>query len=395
MVAVRRRQRSLWSPYAGFSSPYGQPPWSPYGMLWSPYGKGSAPLWSTYAGFSSLYSYSPYSYSPYSYSPYSYSPYRKRRHADLQRRDGLSGSILFRLMREFGRRLQNYMLDHPADLIHAHDWITFDAARSAATAVSIPWIAHFHSTEEDRQQDASDPLTERIEQGAADSATRILAPSNVTSRKLIELYHADPARIDVVPNVLSEGASSTADMGRFETKRVVFLGRLTEQKGVDRFCAVAEEVRKTNPDVAFEAFGDGEQRTCLPARRVQWNGPVGWDERGRAFRAATVILVPSRAEPFGMVILEAMQHRVPIVYPATSGAAEVLDSGLKVPQEDIVGAMSAHVVGLIGSLETWENTVVAEAAEIDRYPGRGYEDRVMRVWSEALTSYKAAAARGA
>jgi glycosyltransferase involved in cell wall biosynthesis len=59
---------------------------------------------------------------------------------------------------------------------------------------------------------------------------------------------------------------------------------------------------------------------------------VGWDKRGEAFRGASAMVVPSRSEPFGMVILEAMQYRVPVIYPIypiDSGAAEVLENGIK------------------------------------------------------------------
>ena len=89
-----------------------------------------------------------------------------------------------------------------------------------------------------------------------------------------------------------------------------------------------------------------------------------------------------------MVILEAMQHRVPVIYPANSGAAEVLESGIKVTPGAIETTMTGHVIKLIGSLETWEITVRLEAVEIDAYPGRGYEDLVIKVWSEAVAVYQ-------
>jgi glycosyltransferase involved in cell wall biosynthesis len=172
-------------------------------------------------------------------------------------------------------------------------------------------------------------------------------------------------------------------MGRFESKRVVFLGRLSAQKGVDRFCAVARAVREQRPDAGFDVFGDGEQRSILGGYGINARGPVGWDERGRAFRGASVILVPSRSEPFGMVILEAMQHRVPVIYPGDSGAAEVLQSGFQLRSDDIA-AMSEQVLALLNSLEVWESAVRAEAREIEDYPGRPYDDWLISVWKQAV-----------
>ncbi len=119
----------------------------------------------------------------------------------------------------------------------------------------------------------------------------------------------------------------------------------------------------------------------LSAHRINAQGPVGWDERGRAFRGAGVIIVPSRSEPFGMVILEAMQYRVPVIYPNDSGAADVLQSGIKVRTDDI-GTMSERVLQVLNSLEVWETAVRAEAREIEEYPDRKYEDRIISVWKQ-------------
>jgi glycosyltransferase involved in cell wall biosynthesis len=88
-----------------------------------------------------------------------------------------------------------------------------------------------------------------------------------------------------------------------------------------------------------------------------------------------------------MVILEAMQHRVPVIYPAESGAAEVLQSGIQVPGASMQNTMANHVSKLISDLESWESTVREEAKEIDAYPTRGYEDLAIKVWSEAVARH--------
>ena len=350
------------------SGPYGQSSWSPYGapsQPWSPYGY-TAPTWSPYA-----------SPTPYA-NPYaSYGAYRASS-------SPLRGSILFRLIGEFRRRLDDYVRDNVPDVIHANDWVTFEAARSASSAYGTPWIAHFHSTEADRRAEP-DALTEQIEATAAKSATRIVTPSEVTRNKVMSLYEASPDRVDVVPNVLSDGASSTSEMGRFETKRVVFLGRLTAQKGVDRFCAIAKSMQESGGAISFEAYGEGEDASLLLQAPVRWYGPLRWDQRDRAFRGASAILVPSRSEPFGMVILEAMQHRVPVLYPTDSGAAEVLQTGIKISPGDLK-SVQTELERLLGSIEEWENTVRAQAAEIEAYPRRRYEDRLIAVWSQARRS---------
>ena len=349
---------------SGGPSPYsGSAPWSGYSGG-SPYGGGS---WSSYGTPTG---------SPYGgvYSSGSYGS------------DGIGspqGSVLFRLIGAFARSLRRYVADHPADLIHAHDWVTFDAARAAAESIAVPWIAHFHSTEADRQPGSIDPLTERIEQGAVDSATCIVAVSEATRRALVAAYdRAGRRRIDVVPNSFSSGAAATADMGRFETHRVVFLGRLSRQKGVDRYCEIADRVRNSGFIADFVAYGDGPERVLLGQHHITYLGPLAWEKRSAAFRGASALLVPSRSEPFGMVILEAMQHRVPVIYPAESGAAEVLQNGIKIVSGNTAG-MAGAVTRLLGDIRAWEEAVATAAGEIEHYPQRGYEDRLTAVWSEA------------
>jgi hypothetical protein len=71
-----------------------------------------------------------------------------------------------------------------------------------------------------------------------------------------------------------------------------------------------------------------------------------------------------------------------------SGAAEVLESGIKVRSDDIT-AISDHVVQLLNSLQVWEATVRAEAREIEEYPDRNYVDRVISVWKQIVSQNSA------
>jgi WD40 repeat protein/glycosyltransferase involved in cell wall biosynthesis len=376
-------------------STYGTP-----GPRWSPLSVGAA--WSSYGGAPAASrgqttaarprSWSSYGGAPAAWSSYGGAPAAWSSHGGGPYGSGglsLSGSILFRLIRKFQQRLQVYVREHPTDLIHAHDWVTFDAARTAATQIDVPWVAHFHSVEADRRPERGDPLIERIEQGAVNTATRVVAPSRFTKTQLITKYNAVEDRIDVIPNVLSQEAAPASEAGRFDTKRVIFLGRLAYQKGIDRFCDLADTVRVFEPEARFEVFGDGAMHALLRDHSVTWRGLVGWDERGRAFRDASVVVVPSRAEPFGMVILEAMNHRVPVVYPAESGAAEILRSGLQVRPDDLSG-MADHVVRLLRSHTDWDSVVHSQCSEIEGYVGRAYESRLITLWEEAIAGLEAA-----
>jgi glycosyltransferase involved in cell wall biosynthesis len=86
-----------------------------------------------------------------------------------------------------------------------------------------------------------------------------------------------------------------------------------------------------------------------------------------------------------------MQHRTPVIYPASSGAAEVLESGFKVDPADIPG-MAEIVIRLLSDLAEWERVVRAQAAEIDAYPRRPDDDRLIAIWRQAVSEHASGAA---
>jgi glycosyltransferase involved in cell wall biosynthesis len=373
------------SPYAtAFRSPYGGPPWSPYG----------GPPWSAYGGMFRGAPEPPWS--PYSwmrrpglggFDPYG--PYPAMR-ARRDTRASMQGSLLFRLIGEFRNRFQRYIAKEPADLIHAHDWVTFEAAREGAQPTSIPWVAHVHSIEIERQPAAPDELIKRIERRALASANAIVVPSNVTARRVAEQYGRDPSLIHVVPNVLSPEPIDPHDTGRFESGRVIYLGRLSHQKGIDRFLDIAAALRHRVGDLTFDVFGSGE----VPAQLypdVRFHGALGWARRNEAFRDASLLIVPSRAEPFGMVIPEGMQHRVPVIYPADAGAAEVLQSGIRVSMDDSQSVLM-QAERVLTDLSYWEDVVEQQLTEVTQYANRGFEQGLITLWDRLAPRAAATAA---
>jgi glycosyltransferase involved in cell wall biosynthesis len=355
-----------WSPYPDPArSPYGSagwppqaaPPWSPYAWL-SPQGGGSpAPVWSPYGGVDPYTSYA--------------------RVQAGSGRTSMQGSILLRLIDEFRDRFLRYLASESPDLIHAHDWVTFEAAREGAQAKRIPWVAHVHSIESERRPEGADSVIERMEQRLLHAADAIVAPSNITRRHICDRYGLTPDSIRVVPNVLSPEHIDPEETGRFESARAIFLGRLAHQKGLDRFLEVARRVRSHIGNAEFHVYGAGYYP--VSPGNATFHGPLSWEHRNDAFRDASILIVPSRAEPFGMVVLEAMQHRVPVIYPRDSGVAEVLSSGLRVDMGDI-GAIARETEKLLNDLFEWEKVVEAQAAEITQYPARGFEQALMDLW---------------
>lgn len=354
------------SPYS--ASGFRNAPWSPYApaSAATPYYSSTYPAWSPYSP----------SFSPYFGVFSGYSVVTDKETAQAP------GSGVLRLSEEFKSRLLGLLQRRKFDVIHAHDWVTFEAARAAAAATGKPWVAHFHSTESERRpQERRDAIIANLEEEGARDANHVVAPSSVTAAHLRKNYEISEDRITVVPNTLSRGdAVSMADTGRFETRRVVFLGRVTWQKGPDFFAGLQGAVHRRRADITFLMYGAGEEvAETIRNSNVQYRGPLKWNARDEAFRGASAIVVPSREEPFGMVILEAMQHRVPVLYPEYAGAAEVIKSGIRIRPDDSE-ATAGQLIELLADLQRWEKVVREQTAELAEYVDRDYPERILKVW---------------
>ena len=298
------------------------------------------------------------------------------------------GSGLLHLMETFRRRVTRYAEKHDFELIHAHDWVTFPAAMDASDALGIGWIAHFHSTEAERHPGRPDAVVQRLERDAARKANAVVVPSKATADRIAGDYDLRGENLHIVPNSLSPEEVPARNMGSFEARKVVYLGRLTRQKGPDLYAGIAREVLKQRSDVGFVAYGEGEEVFELQSSPVRLLGPVDWSARGSAFAHASALVVPSRAEPFGMVILEAMQHRTPVLYAADCGAAEVIESGIPIDPENAEEA-AEHLLSVLDDWPRWEQIVDKQISEVAGYPERGYEQRLMTVWEATVRSHAA------
>ena len=180
-----------------------------------------------------------------------------------------------------------------------------------------------------------------VERQGMNAATKIIAVSYKTKTQLVEKYGIDPKKIEVVYNAVehatTNGASAPAK-GPKTHKTVLFLGRMTRQKGPDYFLKAAKKLLSIEPQVKFIMAGKGDMVEELKElaedlgihRRVAFTGFLKKAETERAFRAADVYVMPSVSEPFGIAPLEALSHDVPVIISKQSGVAEILQHVLKV-----------------------------------------------------------------
>ena len=231
------------------------------------------------------------------------------------------------------------------DLVHAHDWMTFPAGVAVARALNKPLVVHVHSLEHDRSGEWGNPMIRSIEKLGLEGAQRVIAVSHYT-KKLIHKVHGTPLdHIDVVHNGVyqSETVAAYKDDDEAEGPLVLFLGRVTYQKGPDYFVEAAAKVAREIPKARFMLAGSGDMLPRLEERvaalglsdRFEFPGFLKGADVERAFTTADVYVMPSVSEPFGITALEAMSYETPVILSRQSGAAELLRHALKVDFWDV------------------------------------------------------------
>jgi glycosyltransferase involved in cell wall biosynthesis len=232
------------------------------------------------------------------------------------------------------------------DMIHAHDWMTFQAGIEARKVSGKPLVIHIHSTEYDRTGGwYPNPVVCDIEQTGAREADQVMTVSNKTKRAIMENYGIPAEKISVVYNAIDADDSTS---NRFAEphlgKRIVlFLGRITLQKGPDYFLEAASKVLEKEPDVMFVMAGNGDMMYRMIERagdlnmghKVLFTGFLKGPAVDRMYDMADVYVMPSVSEPFGITPLEAMSHGVPVVISKQSGVSEVIKHALKVDFWDV------------------------------------------------------------
>jgi glycosyltransferase involved in cell wall biosynthesis len=244
--------------------------------------------------------------------------------------------------------------DEEHDIIHAHDWMTYHAGINAKKASQKPLVVHLHATEFDRTGGHPDARISHIEWQGLSKADRIIANSNYTKQNIIKHYKIAANKIDVVHWGIDD-----VDVPQFDTPLkkdhiVLFLGRVTLQKGPDYFIEVAKKVLEHEPTTKFIIAGDGDMLPRVINRaaelgiadKIIFTGALTGDDVHRAFKTADVYVMPSVSEPFGLVALESLKNGTPVIISKQSGVAEVLKHALKVDFWDI-NEMTNKIVGVL------------------------------------------------
>jgi len=243
------------------------------------------------------------------------------------------------------------------DLIHAHDWLTVLAALEAKRHLHKPLLFHIHSLETDRGGLWANKLIFAIEKYGMELADQIIAVSQYTKDNIVRHYGIAPEKITVVHNgIYYDRSSFPTKSGKKsgDPEMVLFLGRITRQKGPYFFIEVAKKILEKKPNLQFVLAGTGDLLVDMIehvaslkiGKNVHFTGFLDSEQVKKIYQLADVYVMPSVSEPFGLSALEALSYNVPIVMSKQSGAKEVLSHVLVADFWDIED-MTAKILALL------------------------------------------------
>lgn len=260
------------------------------------------------------------------------------------------------------------------DVLHAHDWMSFPAAIAAKAKTHKPMIAHVHSTEYDRIPNGhGSNFIMHSEYEGMMAADKIIAVSNYTKRLLTAKYAVPSSKIEVVHNGMIFSPQVDPGAHHFAQNRqvVVFMGRLTGQKGPEYFVQLARHVVKQRPNVLFVMAGQGDMYQHLLLKTAEaglsasvlFTGFVRDAQRETLLDRADVFVMPSLSEPFGLVALEAAERHTPVIVSKNAGVSEVLPSGIAIDFWDL-HKMTETIVEILDNHQHRQGVVSRQLGEL-------------------------------
>lgn len=272
---------------------------------------------------------------------------------------GQYGWDLYEQVHRYAKLAAYIAREEDFDVIHAHDWMTYPAGIAVASLTGKPLVVHVHSTEFDRSGEHVNQQVYDIERQGMHFANLVVTVSHLTKTIVESRYSVSSEKICVVYNAIeNNGGLPKGDLGKASIKKdekiVLFLGRITMQKGPEYFLAAAKKVLEIMENVKFVMAGSGDmiRHTIEMAaemgigHKVLFTGFLRGGDVDRIFKMADLFVMPSVSEPFGLVPLEALRNDVPVLISKQSGVAEILKHALKVDFWDI-NEMANKIVAVL------------------------------------------------
>jgi len=302
--------------------------------------------------------------------------YFEERHTHTDEVYGLS---LMEEVKRYARKAAGIARRAKCDVIHAHDWLAYLAGLEAKKATGKPLIVHVHATEFDRTGgNGVNQLVYDIERAGMHGADAIIAVSQWTKNIVVNHYGISPDKVTVVHNGIDTcdfkplpcRVQALKDAGN---KIVLFVGRITMQKGPDYFIRAAKRVLQFRPNTIFLVSGSGDMERQMIrqaasegiADKVFFVGFLRGEDLDSMYQSADLYVMPSISEPFGITPLESLANGTPVLISRQSGVAEVLTHALKTDFWDIDDTAD-KIISTLDHPSLHENLKVNGARDLEK-----------------------------
>ncbi len=276
--------------------------------------------------------------------------------------DGIYGTTLLEEVDLYARRARAVTEKENFDVIHAHDWLSIPAGLMAKKVSGRPLIVHIHATEFDRTGgNGVNQDVYRIERKGMEEADEVVTVSHFTKGQICRHYGIPADKITVVHNGISVSEEVLRDLSRFSSRQklekeeplfrlkyngrkiILFLGRITLQKGPEYFLQTASKVLEKEKNVLFVFAGSGDMETRMMNQaaslgicdKVLFTGFLRGAELDHVYKAADLYVMPSVSEPFGITPLESIKNGTPVLISKQSGVSEVVINAFRADFWDI------------------------------------------------------------
>ncbi|WP_299556405.1 glycosyltransferase family 4 protein [uncultured Mycolicibacterium sp.] len=243
------------------------------------------------------------------------------------------------------------------DVVHAHDWLVAHPAIALAEFFDVPLVSTIHATEAGRHSGWVSGRISRqvhaVESWLVRDSDSLITCSASMSEEITELFGPGLSEIRVIRNGIDAGSWPFAPRRpRTGPARLVYIGRLEYEKGIQDLIAALPRIRRTHPGTTLTVAGVGTQEQWLreQARKhrvlkaIRFVGRLEHPELVALLHSADAAVLPSHYEPFGIVALEAAATGAPLVCSSAGGLGEaVIDgvTGLTFAPRDVAGLADA------------------------------------------------------
>jgi len=302
---------------------------------------------------------------------------------------------LIKKVQEYTLRAERFARELDYNLIHAHDWLTYPSGMLAKKISGRPLVVHIHATEFDRAGGPGDERVHKIEHSGMMYADKVIAVSKYTAQMIMSRYRIDTAKIKIVHNAFTLSEDIVLTKKRiFKGPTVLFLGRLTLQKGPDYYLEVAEKVIQAHPEARFIMAGTGDMSRKLLRRSASlklknkflFTGFLNRNQVEDVLRASDIYMLPSVSEPFGISPLEAMAFGLTSIISKQSGVSEVVNHAFKIDFWD-VDLMAETINHLIEQPEECRRIGFEGMQEVNAIRWHEAAEKIRLVYSATLSEF--------